>query len=364
LQGGSFNEWDRIARQLEAVEGKYEEISIRITLPEVTSDSALLQKLMREHSELSDLAEAAMEYRRLSGEIEAAKELAESDDLELAALAREELDALTPKLETLLASARLMLLPKDPDDYRNAIVEVRAGAGGDEAGLFGAELVRMYMYYAASRGWKVELTDEGATEIGGIKESILLIQGKGVFSRLKYESGVHRVQRVPVTESGGRIHTSTATVAVLPEAEDVEVTINANDLRIDTYRASGAGGQHVNRTDSAVRITHIPTGLVVTSQDERSQIKNRDKAMRVLRSRLYDAQRGQIVSEYASARKDQVGTGDRSERIRTYNFPQGRVTDHRIGLTLYRISEIIEGSLDEIIDALVIAEQTAMLNDI
>jgi len=223
--------------------------------------------------------------------------------------------------------------------------------------------VRMYIHYAESHGWKAELTEDGSTELGGIKESVLMVQGKNVFQKLKYESGVHRVQRVPVTESSGRIHTSTATVAVLPEAEDVEVEINPNDLRIDTYRASGAGGQHVNRTDSAVRITHIPTGLVVTSQDQRSQIQNREKAMRVLKSRLYDLQREQQAGEYADKRRVQVGTGDRSERIRTYNFPQGRVTDHRIGLTLYKIDEIMEGHLDEIIDALTLAEQTALLND-
>jgi len=358
---GTYDEQARVARQLESIEGRFEELSIRITLPEVVSDSALLTKLMREHSELIEMAELAQAYRKLDEGIDSAREMLELGDEDMAAMAREELEALEPQLVELIQKARLELLPKDPDDYRNAIVEVRAGAGGDEAGLFGAELIRMYMYYATSRGWKVELTDEGATEIGGIKEAILLIQGKGVFSRLKYESGVHRVQRVPVTESGGRIHTSTATVAVLPEAEDVEIDINPNDLRIDTYRASGAGGQHVNRTDSAVRITHIPTGLVVTSQDERSQMKNRDKGMRVLRSRLYDLQRSAVVGEYANARKSQVGTGDRSERIRTYNFPQGRVTDHRIGLTLYRINDVMQGDLDEIIDALILAEQTALL---
>ncbi len=259
--------------------------------------------------------------------------------------------------------ARIRLLPKDPDDYRNAILEVRAGAGGDEAGLFGAELLRMYTHYAESHGWKVELTEGGLNELGGLKEAVIMIQGKNVFSRLKYESGVHRVQRVPVTESGGRIHTSTATVAVLPEAEEVEVSINPADLRIDTYRASGAGGQHVNRTDSAVRLTHLPTGLVVTSQDQRSQVQNRERAMQVLRARLYELQREQAQSEYSGARKQQIGTGDRSERIRTYNFPQGRVTDHRIGFTIYRIDDVMNGDLDEIIDALTLAEQTELMKE-
>ena len=356
-------DFERIARKLEAVEGRFEELGVRITQPEVIADPPLLQKLMREHSELTEQAEFARNYRKLQEDIETARDMAQGDDEELAEMGREELASLEPELEERARQARLLLLPRDPDDYRNAVIEVRAGAGGEEAGLFGAELIRMYIHYAESRGWKAELTDEGATELGGIKEAVLLIQGKDVFSRLKYESGVHRVQRVPVTESSGRIHTSTATVAVLPEAEDVEVEINPNDLRIDTYRASGAGGQHVNRTDSAVRITHIPTGLVVTSQDQRSQIQNREKAMRVLKSRLYDLQREQQQGEYADRRRTQVGTGDRSERIRTYNFPQGRVTDHRIGLTLYKIDEIMEGHLDEIIDALTLAEQTALLNE-
>ena len=285
------------------------------------------------------------------------------EDPDLRDMAKEELETLEPELDKLTQEARLRLLPKDPDDYRNAILEVRAGAGGDEAGLFGAQLLRMYTHYAESHGWKVELTEGGLNELGGLKEAVIMIQGKNVFSRLKYESGVHRVQRVPVTESSGRIHTSTATVAVLPEAEEVEVSIGPNDLRIDTYRASGAGGQHVNRTDSAVRITHLPTGLVVTSQDQRSQIQNRERAMQVLRARLYELQREQAQSSYAGERRSQIGTGDRSERIRTYNFPQGRVTDHRIGLTLYRIDDVMNGDLDEIVDALTLAEQTELLKE-
>ena len=357
----SYNEQERIARQLESIEGRFEELSIRITLPEVISDSALFTKLIREHAEMEELNGIAVSYRRLREEIDAAKELLEDPDMR--EMAQEELQELNERLEEQTQAARIALLPKDPDDYKNALLEVRAGAGGDEAGLFGSELLRMYMHYAAAQGWKFELIEDGSTDLGGLKESVALIQGKNVFQKLKYESGVHRVQRVPVTESSGRIHTSTATVAVLPEAEDVEIEVNMNDLRIDTYRASGAGGQHVNRTDSAVRITHIPTGIVVTSQDQRSQIQNREKAMRVLKSRLYDLQRQKQQSEYAQERKGQIGTGDRSERIRTYNFPQGRVTDHRIGLTLYKIDDIINGDLEEIIGALTLAEQTALLQN-
>ena len=348
---GSYNEQERIARQLESVEARYQELSVQITRPEVIADTATFTRLMREHSELGEMNDLAAEYRRTLEQLSGAREMLEDPDMA-------ELEA---KLTDLTARARIMLLPRDPDDSRNAVLEVRAGAGGDEAGLFAAQLLRMYTHYADRHGWKAELIEDGSTELGGVKESTLLIQGRNVFQKLKYESGVHRVQRVPVTESAGRIHTSTATVAVLPEAEDVEISINPAELRIDTYRASGAGGQHVNRTDSAVRITHLPTGLVVTSQDQRSQIQNREKAMRVLKSRLYELQREQQDSEYSARRRLQVGTGDRSERIRTYNFPQGRVTDHRIGLTLYRIDEIIDGDLDEIIDALTLAEQTALM---
>jgi len=280
---------------------------------------------------------------------------------DMADLAREEIAEMDEALAEQEREIQLLLLPRDPNDEKNVVIEIRAGAGGDEAGLFGAVLLRMYTRYAERHGWKVEMLSDNFTELGGVKEVVITLMGQGAYSRLKYESGVHRVQRVPTTESSGRIHTSTATVAVLPEVEEVEIDIAANDIRVDTYRASGAGGQHVNRTDSAVRLTHLPTGLVVTCQDEKSQIKNREKAMRVLRARLYDRMQSEQDAAYAQDRRSQVGTGDRSERIRTYNFPQGRVTDHRIGLTLYKIEEFVDGDCDEVIDALVQADETERL---
>lgn len=352
---------ERIYAQLQAIRGKFEELSIRITLPEVIADTELFRQLMQEHSDMAENAQFAKEYCQLVQEIEDVKEMLSAPEEDIRQMAKEELEELGAKRAEMDKEAVVRLLPRDPDDRRNAIVEIRAGAGGDEAGLFAAELLRMYAHYAAARGWKTEMIQGGDTEIGGVKEAVMLVQGKNVFERLRFESGVHRVQRVPVTESNGKLQTSTATVAVLPEAEDVEVKIDPNDLKIDTYRASGAGGQHVNRTDSAVRITHLPTGLVVTSQDQRSQIQNREKAMQVLKSRLYELEKEKADSEYSGRRRSQVGSGDRSERIRTYNFPQGRVTDHRIGLTLYRIGDIMNGDLDELIDKLILARQAELM---
>ncbi len=302
---------------------------------------------------------AWQKYQQTLSEIQETREMLELP--EMAELAREELPRLEHAKGEMEQELRLLLLPRDPDADKNVVVEIRQGAGGDEAALFGALLLRMYTRYAERNRFKVEMVSGNMTELGGVKEAIITITGTGAFSLLKYESGVHRVQRVPATESGGRIHTSTCTVAVLPEAEDVEVGLNPGGLRIDTYRAGGAGGQHVNRTDSAVRMTHIPTGIVVQCQNERSQIQNREMCLRILKSRLYDKYREEADSQYAENRRDQIGTGDRSERIRTYNFPQGRVTDHRLGLTLYRIDEILDGDLDEVIEALRMAEQAEKL---
>jgi len=339
--------------KLSAIEEKYEELGRKLSDPETMKDMNNYTRLSKELADLKPVVDSFREYREVIEGIAEAEEIIKSDDPELKELASEELEELKARLPELERELKILLLPKDPRDERNVIVEIRAGTGGEEAALFAADLFRMYAKYAEKKGWKVEVIDSSPTGIGGLKEVVALIQGKGAYSRLKYESGVHRVQRVPDTETSGRIHTSAATVAVLPEAEDVDVRIDEKDLKIDTYRASGAGGQHVNKTSSAVRITHLPTGIVVQCQDERSQHKNRVKAMKVLRARLYEIMIREQEQEISETRKSQVGSGDRSERIRTYNFPQNRVTDHRIGLTIQKLPQILEGEIDELIDALI-----------
>lgn len=348
--------------KLAFIESKYKELTKRAIDPELLNDMQEYQKVMKEHSDLEPIVNKYKEYSTYIEELEGAKEMFnEKLDDEMREMVREEIKELEENISNLEEEIKILLIPKDPNDHKNVIVEIRGGAGGDEAALFSGVLFRMYSRYAERNNWKVELMDSNEIGIGGYKEVIFMIKGKGAFSRLKYESGVHRVQRVPETESSGRIHTSTSTVAVLPEAEDVDVVINENDLKIDIYRSSGAGGQHVNTTDSAVRITHLPTGTVVACQDERSQIKNREKAMRILKTRVYDKMLSDQAAEIAEDRKGQVGTGDRSERIRTYNYPQGRVTDHRINLTLHKFSAILDGELDELIDNLVTTDQAEKL---
>lgn len=348
--------------RLQAAENRYEEMNHKLSDPAVIENHDEYRKLMKEHAELQELVSKYGEYKKVTQEIADANELLNDKlDKDFKEMVELELEEAKERLEIIKKEIKILLLPKDPNDDKNVIVEIRGGAGGDEAALFAGVLFRMYSKYAERCGWKTEMLDSNPTEIGGFKEVVFAIEGHGAFSRLKFESGVHRVQRIPETEANGRIHTSTVTVAVLAEVEDVDIEINQNDLRIDTYRASGAGGQHVNKTDSAIRITHMPTGIVVCCQDQRSQHKNRDKAMRVLRSKLYEIAQEQQASEVAQARKTQVGTGDRSERIRTYNYPQGRITDHRIGLTLYKIESILEGDLDEVIDALITTDQAERL---
>ena len=348
--------------QFEAMEGRLEEMQEASAQPEIIADVPRWQKILKEIAQLEPAVTAWRQYRQLLSAIEQAKEM--QHDPDLADMADEELKELLPREEKERERLKLFLIPHDPNDDRSVVMEIRPGAGGEEAALFAALLLRMYQRYAERRGYIFEAVDISDTELGGVKEAVFTLSGIGAFSRMKFESGVHRIQRVPVTEAGGRIHTSTATVAVLPEAEDVEVDIRQEDIRIDTYRASGHGGQYINRTDSAVRITHMPSGLVVTCQDEKSQLKNKEKAMKVLKSRLYDLYRAEKDAAYAEKRKLQVGSGERNERIRTYNFPQGRVTDHRIGLTLYKIDAIMDGDMDEVLDGLIMAEQAEKLQQL
>ncbi|MBV4421501.1 peptide chain release factor 1 [Clostridium tyrobutyricum] len=344
--------------RLDFIENKFEELSVKIADPVVMKDQREWRKLCKEQSDLEIVVEKYKEYKKLNKDLEDNKAmLKEETDKEMREMEQEEIKSLTEKLEATQEELRLLLLPKDPNDDKNVFVEIRGGAGGEEAALFAANLTRMYTRYAERKSWSVETISLNATDIGGFKEIVFMVKGKGAYSRLKYESGTHRVQRVPDTESSGRIHTSTATVAVLPEVDDVDIEISPNDLRIDVFRASGHGGQCVNTTDSAVRITHLPTGLVVSCQDEKSQLKNKEKAMKVLKSRLFEIAEKERNDSIAEDRRSQVGTGDRSERIRTYNFPQGRVTDHRIGLTLYKLDSFLDGDIDEVIDALITADQ-------
>ena len=349
--------------KLDFITGKYDELAEKVSDPEVINNQPVWQKYIKEMGEMEPIVKAYKEYKKAKSDLEGAKEMLEEGDEEMRELAKMEISELEEKIEAQEEELKVLLLPKDPNDEKNVILEIRAGTGGDEAALFGADLLRMYTRYAERNRWKTELMDINETGIGGIKEAVVLIKGKGAYSRLKYESGAHRVQRVPETESSGRVHTSAATVAVLPEVDDVEIELNPNDVRVDVYRASGNGGQCVNTTDSAVRLTHEPTGLVVTCQDEKSQIKNKEKAFKVLKARLYDLEMQKQQDEIAGQRKNQVGSGDRSERIRTYNFPQGRVSYHRIGLTIYKLDAFLDGDIDEIVDALITSDQAEKMKN-
>jgi len=350
--------------KLDFILEKYEELAKKVSDPDIIADQPTWQKYMKEMGEMEPIVKEYRAYKKAKQELEESKELFEAeDDEEMKELAREDIKALESQLEVSQEQLKVLLLPKDPNDDKNVILEVRAGTGGEEAALFGGDLLRMYLRYAERRRWKTEIIDSNDTGIGGVKEATVLIKGKGAYSRLKFESGVHRVQRVPETESSGRIHTSAASIAVLPEVDDVEVHIDPNDVRVDVYRASGNGGQCVNTTDSAVRLTHIPTGLVVTCQDEKSQIKNKDKAFKVLKARLYDLMLQEQNDKISEERRGQIGSGDRSERIRTYNFPQGRVTDHRINMTIYKLDSFLDGDLDEIIDALITHDQAEKMKN-
>lgn len=344
--------------KLDFIVEKYKDMSLKVSDPDVIADQPTWQKYIKDMGEMEPIVKKYEEYKKAKDELAMAKEILETEnDEELRDLAKLEVNDNEEKIEVLSDELRVLLIPKDPNDDKNVILEVRAGTGGEEAALFGQNLLRMYTRYAERHRWKTEIIEINDTGMGGIKEAVMMIKGKGAYSRLKYESGVHRVQRVPETESSGRIHTSAATVAVLPEVEDVDIALDPNDVRVDVYRASGNGGQCVNTTDSAVRLTHVPTGLVVTCQDEKSQIKNKEKAFKVLKSRLYDLKLQEQQSEIAAERRSQIGSGDRSERIRTYNFPQGRCTEHRIGMTLYRLDAILDGDIDEIIDGLITNDQ-------
>lgn len=347
---------------LDSVVDKFKDLEVKVADPEVISDMENWTKLMKEHADLEPVVNKYLAYKDNLKNLEEDKEmLGTTGDSEMEELLKDEISTLEEQIENDQEELKILLLPKDPNDEKNVFIEIRAGAGGDEAGLFAGELLRMYQMYSDKKGWTTEVMDIQQQGVGGVKEAVMMVKGKGAYSRLKYESGVHRVQRVPQTESSGRIHTSTATVAVLPEAEDVDIKIEQKDLRIDVFRASGNGGQCVNTTDSAVRITHIPTGLVVTCQDEKSQIKNKDKAMKVLKSRLYDLMEEEKNKDRADARKSQVGTGDRSERIRTYNFPQGRITDHRINKTIFQLQNFLDGDIEEMIDDLTSYDQAEKL---
>ena len=350
-------------KKLDFILQKYDELSVTVSDPQVIADQSRWQKHIKEMGDMEPIVLKYKDYKKALEEKEQTLEILNdsSTDDEMREMAKEELSELQARLDKLEEELKILLLPKDPNDEKNVILEVRAGTGGEEAALFGADLLRMYTRYAERRGWKTELMDLSDTGIGGVKEASMLIKGKGAYSRLKFESGAHRVQRVPETESQGRIHTSAATIAVMPEVEDIDFHLDPNDVRVDVYRSSGHGGQCVNTTDSAVRLTHIPTGVVVTCQDEKSQLKNKEKAFGVLRARLYDLERQKQHDEQAEMKKSLVGSGDRSERIRTYNFPQGRVTDHRIGYTMYKLDSFLDGDMDEIIDALITSDQAARM---